>query len=82
MPAVKMHADEVDTDASLVGRLLAAQFPRWAGLPVTPVRPADTDNTNYRPKEDAAVRRPRRPRRRRADADGVLRTARLRGNPR
>jgi aminoglycoside phosphotransferase (APT) family kinase protein len=79
MPAVKMHADEVDTDASLVGRLLAAQFPRWAGLPVKPVRPADTDNTNYRPKEDAAVRRPRR---RRAGADGALPTTRLRGNPR
>jgi hypothetical protein len=26
MPAEKMHADEVDTDVSLVRRLLAAQF--------------------------------------------------------
>jgi len=32
----KMHADEVRTDASLVGRLLAAQFPRWADLPIRP----------------------------------------------
>jgi hypothetical protein len=27
MPAGKMHAGEVDTDVSLVRRLLAAQFP-------------------------------------------------------
>src|SRR6266540_3829365 len=30
----KMHADEVDTDVGLVGRLLAGQFPQWAGLPI------------------------------------------------
>src|SRR5437870_812706 len=39
MPAERMHTDEVDTDASLVGRLLAAQFPHWADLPIEPVRP-------------------------------------------
>jgi hypothetical protein len=33
MVAGKMHDDEVDTDASLVGRLLAAHFPQWANLP-------------------------------------------------
>ena len=27
-----MHADEVDTDSALVGRLLAEQFPHWADL--------------------------------------------------
>jgi len=37
---VKMHADEVDTDVSLVRRLVAAQFPRWADLPIEPVRSA------------------------------------------
>ena len=26
----KMHSGEVDTDAALVARLLAAQFPEWA----------------------------------------------------
>ncbi len=31
MCAGKMHADEADIDESLVGRLLAAQFPQWAG---------------------------------------------------
>ena len=34
MAADKMHADEVHTDASLVRRLLAAQFPQWADLPI------------------------------------------------
>ena len=28
----RMHADEVDTDVALVGRLVAAQFPEWAGV--------------------------------------------------
>jgi len=37
LPAGKMHVDEVDTDASLVRRLLAAQFPQWANLPIEPV---------------------------------------------
>ncbi len=54
-----MHADEVDTDASLVGRLLAAQFPQWAGLPIAPVSSAGTDNAIYRLGDDMAVRLPR-----------------------
>ena len=37
MSAGKMHADEFDTDASLVRRLLEAQFPQWAALPIEPV---------------------------------------------
>ena len=28
-----MHANEVDTDAALVRRLLVAQFPQWADQP-------------------------------------------------
>ena len=48
MTAGKMHADEVDTNIDLVVRLLAAQFPQWAGLPVTPVPSAGTDNALYR----------------------------------
>ncbi|MCL5099325.1 MAG: aminoglycoside phosphotransferase family protein [Candidatus Omnitrophica bacterium] len=54
-----MHADEVDTDVSLVGRLLAAQFPQWADLPIEPVPSAGTDNALYRLGEDMAVRLPR-----------------------
>jgi aminoglycoside phosphotransferase (APT) family kinase protein len=54
-----MHVDEVDTDASLVGRLLAAQFPRWAHLPIEPVQSAGTDNTLYRLGSEMVVRLPR-----------------------
>jgi aminoglycoside phosphotransferase (APT) family kinase protein len=61
MPAGKMHVDEVDTDVSLVGRLLAAQFPRWADLAIEPVPSAGTDNALYRLGDDMAVRLPRIP---------------------
>ena len=43
MPAAEMHADELDVDTALVRRLVAEQFPRWAGLPVTEVPSAGTD---------------------------------------
>jgi aminoglycoside phosphotransferase (APT) family kinase protein len=59
MPAGKMHADEVDTDESLVRRLLAAQLPQWADLPIEPVHSAGTDNAIYRLGDDMAVRLPR-----------------------
>ena len=59
MSAGKMHVDEVDVDVSLVGRLLAAQFPQWADLPLEPVRSAGTDNALYRLGDDMAVRLPR-----------------------
>jgi len=54
-----MHADEVDTDVALVGRLLAAQFPRWAGLPIEPVPNRGTDNALYRLGDEMVVRLPR-----------------------
>jgi aminoglycoside phosphotransferase (APT) family kinase protein len=54
-----MHVDEADIDVALVGRLLAAQFPLWADLPVKPVHPAGTDNAIYRVGGDMAVRLPR-----------------------
>lgn len=59
MIAGKMHIGEVDTDISLVGRLLAAQFPQWADLPIQPVRSAGTDNAIYQLGDDIAVRLPR-----------------------
>lgn len=59
MCARKMHTDEVDTDPSLVRRLLAAQFPQWADLPIEPVPSAGTDNAIYRLGENTAVRLPR-----------------------
>ncbi|MFJ9338307.1 aminoglycoside phosphotransferase family protein [Streptomyces sp. NPDC101733] len=61
MSSGKMHADEVDIDGALVGRLVAAQFPRWAGLAVTAVRSAGTDNAMYRLGTDMVVRLPRIP---------------------
>lgn len=54
-----MHADEVPIDASLAGRLLPAQFPKWADLPIEPVESAGTDNAIYRLGDDMAVRLPR-----------------------
>ncbi|MGW7794348.1 GTP-binding protein, partial [Streptomyces tricolor] len=46
-------------DASLVRRLLAAQFPRWAGLPVRPVPRSGMDNATFRLGDELAVRLPR-----------------------
>ena len=57
----RLHDDEVRTDASLVRRLLASQFPQWAGLALAPVRSEGTDNAMYRLGEDMAARLPRRP---------------------
>jgi aminoglycoside phosphotransferase (APT) family kinase protein len=56
-----MHADEVDTDPSLVQRLVAGQFPEWAELPIEAVFPLGTDNANYRLGADKLVRLPRQP---------------------
>ena len=57
-----MHPDQLDVDAPLVRRLLAAQFPQWAELPLEPVEPAGTDNAIYRLGEDLVVRLPSTPR--------------------
>jgi aminoglycoside phosphotransferase (APT) family kinase protein len=56
-------ADAVRIDVPLVRRLIAAQFPQWAGLPVEPAgaAAAGTDNVIYRLGPDLAVRLPRRP---------------------
>jgi aminoglycoside phosphotransferase (APT) family kinase protein len=55
----KMHGGEIDIDLPLVARLLAAQFPRWAELPLQPVEPAGTDNAIFRLGDTMAVRLPR-----------------------
>ncbi|MFC8895421.1 aminoglycoside phosphotransferase family protein [Streptomyces cinereoruber] len=46
-------------DTALVRRLIAAQFPEWAGLPVRAVDSAGTDNAMYRLGDDLAVRLPK-----------------------
>jgi aminoglycoside phosphotransferase (APT) family kinase protein len=55
----KLHDDEVDIDASLVARLLAEQFPQWAGAPVQVVASSGTDNVTFRVGAELAVRLPR-----------------------
>jgi aminoglycoside phosphotransferase (APT) family kinase protein len=57
---VRMHADELPIDDALVRRLVAAQFPEWAALPLEPVRYFGTDNAIYRLGDELAVRLPRR----------------------
>ena len=54
VPAVRMHADELDIDAGLARRLLAGPFPEWADLPLTPVLPAGTDHAIFRLHHGAA----------------------------
>ncbi|MCX4782199.1 aminoglycoside phosphotransferase family protein [Streptomyces sp. NBC_01264] len=61
MPAGKMHADEPDIDTDLVRRLIAGQFPQWAGLSVVRVDSAGTSNAMYRLGEELVVRLPRTP---------------------
>lgn len=55
-----MQPDDVETDASLVERLLAEQFPAWADLPIQLVVHSGTDNATYRIGVDLAARFPRR----------------------
>lgn len=54
-----MHENELPTDAALVRRLLAAQFPEWADLPVEPVPSSGTVNALYRLGDEMVVRLPR-----------------------
>jgi aminoglycoside phosphotransferase (APT) family kinase protein len=55
----KMHDEEINTDPSLVRRLLLVQFPQWADLSIKPVPSAGTDNALYRLGDDMVVRLPR-----------------------
>jgi aminoglycoside phosphotransferase (APT) family kinase protein len=57
--APKMHADEVDTDVTLVRRLLAGQFAQWADLSIEPVVSYGTDHDIYRLGDHLAARLPR-----------------------
>jgi aminoglycoside phosphotransferase (APT) family kinase protein len=54
----KMHADEADIDADLVQRLLRAQFPQWADLPVRRLASGGTVNAIYRLGTELTVRLP------------------------
>ncbi|WP_020576177.1 aminoglycoside phosphotransferase family protein [Actinopolymorpha alba] len=53
------HADgRAGIHAALVRRLIAAQFPQWTDLPVTPVEVDGNDNRTYRLGEEMSVRLP------------------------
>jgi len=55
-----MDDGEVGITADLVARLIADQFPQWAGLSVRPVASAGTVHELYRLGEELLVRLPRR----------------------
>jgi len=59
MAADKMHADEADIDAQLVHRLLSAQFPSFAHIPLAPVTTSGTDPALFRLGGNMVVRMPR-----------------------
>ncbi len=54
----EMNSDGVTIDASLVRRLVAAQFPEWSGLPVRPVADGGWDNRTFHLGEEMTVRLP------------------------
>ena len=53
---VVVNEDEITADAA--ARLVAAQFPQWAGLPVTPVALKGWDNTTFRLGDELSIRLP------------------------
>jgi aminoglycoside phosphotransferase (APT) family kinase protein len=59
MSVPKLHAGEFDLSGALVGRLLAGQFPQWAGLPLRRVLSPGTVHALYRLGDDMVVRLPR-----------------------
>jgi aminoglycoside phosphotransferase (APT) family kinase protein len=56
----RMHVDELDLHEALVRRLLAEQFPEWAGLQLRRVVPDGTVNAIFRLGDELAVRLARR----------------------
>ncbi len=55
----RMHDNEIDTDPGMVARLLAAQFPELATLPIERVPSSGTDNALYRLGNEWVARLPR-----------------------
>ena len=53
-----MSSEEVTIDASLVHRLITAQFPEWAELPVRPVEQGGWDNRTFHLGDEMSVRLP------------------------
>jgi aminoglycoside phosphotransferase (APT) family kinase protein len=56
-----MHIGEADIDRSLVGRLVASQFPEWTALSIRPVKFGGWDNRTFHLGEQMTVRLPSGP---------------------
>jgi aminoglycoside phosphotransferase (APT) family kinase protein len=56
---MKMHDEEIDIDAELVGALVAEQFPQLSDLPISAVQSSGTVNAIYRIGEHFYARLPR-----------------------
>lgn len=56
---MRMHDDEVEIDHHLIRRMLSAQMPEFADLPLAVVEPWGTDNGVWRLGDDLVVRLPR-----------------------
>jgi aminoglycoside phosphotransferase (APT) family kinase protein len=58
MAANNTHFDREDIHVALVERLITAQFPQWADLPITPAVPQGWDNKTLRLGAQMSVRLP------------------------
>ncbi len=61
VPATPLDENPPRIDAALVRRMVAAQFPQWADLPVRPVAPGGWDNRTFRLGERLVARLPSAP---------------------
>lgn len=61
MSPSRLHADQVDIDESVARRLIAAQLPRYAALPLHRVASGGTENAVFRLGSALAVRMPLTP---------------------
>jgi aminoglycoside phosphotransferase (APT) family kinase protein len=58
MAASNTYLDMEDINVALVKRLITAQFPQWAQLPITPAVPQGWDNMTFRLGANMSVRLP------------------------
>ena len=61
MTSARLHADQVDIDETVARRLVAAQLPRYAKLPLHRVASGGTDNAVFRLGSALALRMPLTP---------------------
>jgi len=57
-PQLGAVPERIDVPADLVSRLVATQFPQWAGLPLTPVANGGWDNWTFHLGSEMSVRMP------------------------